>query len=374
VKSAGPSTPVQVLGLQSVPNAGDEFRSSDTEKTARTVAEAASSVSASRTSAATAGAARREARDIFSQIQSARWHAQPGHQGDVQVRSKRHRVAACLERDEVKLAFVHRGVGGITENDISLAATQRTLIGSTCVPIARRARWPMSKASRSAPTNHLQAARGHRTSDGGHARPEFEEVITGEPKCARSSVPASAPSRLPRAHRRHQPRSKVRFLRRLHHLEGSISRSSGSRTTLAKCARASSAASVSATSRTEAGRPHRDLRRARDRSRLMADLEFFFDPVCPGRGSRRVVVEVEQLRSYEVLWRFISLKMINEQLSADWYTPEYRLRTWPASTRTGVRRGASAARNAEVARSTRLGVASTTTVVAPTSTPIRSRS
>ncbi|MDO9176068.1 MAG: translation initiation factor IF-2, partial [Actinomycetota bacterium] len=40
VKTAGPSTPVQVLGLQSVPNAGDEFRSSETEKTARTVAEA----------------------------------------------------------------------------------------------------------------------------------------------------------------------------------------------------------------------------------------------------------------------------------------------------------------------------------------------
>jgi hypothetical protein len=35
VKTAGPSTPVQVLGLQSVPNAGDEFRSSDTEKTAK---------------------------------------------------------------------------------------------------------------------------------------------------------------------------------------------------------------------------------------------------------------------------------------------------------------------------------------------------
>ena len=40
VKSAGPTTPVQVLGLQSVPNAGDEFRSSETEKTARTVGEA----------------------------------------------------------------------------------------------------------------------------------------------------------------------------------------------------------------------------------------------------------------------------------------------------------------------------------------------
>ena len=40
IKEAGPSTPVQVLGLSSVPNAGDEFRAAPDEKTARTVAEA----------------------------------------------------------------------------------------------------------------------------------------------------------------------------------------------------------------------------------------------------------------------------------------------------------------------------------------------
>ena len=40
VKSAGPSTPVQVLGLSSVPEAGDEFRAAPDEKIARTVGEA----------------------------------------------------------------------------------------------------------------------------------------------------------------------------------------------------------------------------------------------------------------------------------------------------------------------------------------------
>ena len=57
----------------------------------------------------------------------------------------------------------------------------------------------------------------------------------------------------------------------------------------------------------------------------MADLEFFFDPVCPWAWiTSRWVAEVQQLRDYDVTWRFISLKMINESRTSDWYTPEYR--------------------------------------------------
>jgi mycothiol-dependent nitroreductase-like protein len=57
----------------------------------------------------------------------------------------------------------------------------------------------------------------------------------------------------------------------------------------------------------------------------MADLEFFFDPVCPWAWiTSRWVTEVQQLRRYDVTWRFISLKMINEHRDDDWYTPEYR--------------------------------------------------
>jgi hypothetical protein len=45
----------------------------------------------------------------------------------------------------------------------------------------------------------------------------------------------------------------------------------------------------------------------------MADLEYFFDPVCPFAWiTSRWVVEVQGLRDYEVTWRFINLKMINE--------------------------------------------------------------
>ena len=57
----------------------------------------------------------------------------------------------------------------------------------------------------------------------------------------------------------------------------------------------------------------------------MADLEFFFDPVCPWAWiTSRWVTEVQQQRHYQVRWRFIALAVINEQRTSDWYTPQYR--------------------------------------------------
>ena len=57
----------------------------------------------------------------------------------------------------------------------------------------------------------------------------------------------------------------------------------------------------------------------------MADLEFYFDPVCPFAWiTSRWVKEVQSLRDYDVTWKYISLKMINENRTEDWYTTEYR--------------------------------------------------
>jgi 2-hydroxychromene-2-carboxylate isomerase len=47
---------------------------------------------------------------------------------------------------------------------------------------------------------------------------------------------------------------------------------------------------------------------------MAADLEFYFDPVCPWAWiTSRWVTNVQQLRNYDVSWRFISLKMINAE-------------------------------------------------------------
>ena len=88
-----------------------------------------------------------------------------------------------LERDEVKLAFVHRGVGGITENDITLAATSNaTIIGFNVRP-DRKARELAERGRRRDPhlRDHLPGARRHRERHASAcSRPEFEEVVTGE--------------------------------------------------------------------------------------------------------------------------------------------------------------------------------------------------
>ena len=50
----------------------------------------------------------------------------------------------------------------------------------------------------------------------------------------------------------------------------------------------------------------------------MADLEFFFDPVCPWAGiTSRWVTEVQGHRCLDVVWRFASLAIINEESDAD---------------------------------------------------------
>lgn len=57
----------------------------------------------------------------------------------------------------------------------------------------------------------------------------------------------------------------------------------------------------------------------------MADLEFFFDPICPWAWvTSRWVVEAQQLRDYDVQWRFISLKMVNEARTDGNYDDKFR--------------------------------------------------
>ncbi len=185
IKEAGPSTPVQVLGLSTVPNAGDEFRAAPDERTARTVGEA-------REARQRAKSQRGDARvqkgvkleDVFSQIQAGEVATlnliiKADVQGSLEAVSESLRR---LERDEVKLAFVHRGVGGVTENDITLAsATNATIIGFNVRP-DRKAR-DLAEAEKVEIRTYeiiYKLLEDIEKAMLGMLAPEYEEVITGE--------------------------------------------------------------------------------------------------------------------------------------------------------------------------------------------------
>jgi len=143
VKEAPPSTPVQVLGFSEPPQAGDELRVAKDQATARTLGEARAQrfrLSGHLPVASAATGAKLE--DLFEQIRRGETATlnlvvKTDVQGSLEAVVESLRK---LERDDVKLSFVHRGVGGITENDVQLAkASNATIIGFNVRP-DRRAR------------------------------------------------------------------------------------------------------------------------------------------------------------------------------------------------------------------------------------------
>ncbi len=186
VKEAGPSTPVQVLGLSTVPGAGDEFRAAPDLKTAKTVAEAREHGPEARASQRGDARVNRGVKleDIFEQIQKGEAATlnlvlKADVQGSLEALTESLRK---LERDEVKLAFVHRAVGGISENDITLAATTNaTIIGFNVRP-DRKARELADAEDVEIRTYEIiyQLLEDIERAMVGMLAPEFEEVVTGE--------------------------------------------------------------------------------------------------------------------------------------------------------------------------------------------------
>lgn len=186
VKEAGPSTPVQVLGLSDVASSGDQFVVANDEKTARSVAETRErwkrEIQRSRDASALASGARLE--DIFEQIQR-------GEQArlNVIVKADVHGSLEAvteslrkLEREEVKVSFVLRGVGGITKSDIQLASTANaTIIGFNVRP-DRQARELADEENVEIRTYEIiyKLLEDIETAMVGMLAPEFEEVVTGE--------------------------------------------------------------------------------------------------------------------------------------------------------------------------------------------------
>ena len=186
IKEALPSMPVQVLGLSDVANAGDPFIVAPDDKTGRSVAETRGhwqrQSGLAGTASATGGGARLE--DIFSQIQAGETATlnlivKADVTGSLEAVTESLRK---LERDEVRLSFVHRGVGGITENDIQLAsASNATIIGFNVRP-DRKARELAEQEDVEIRTYEIiyKLLEDVENAMLGMLAPEYEEVVTGD--------------------------------------------------------------------------------------------------------------------------------------------------------------------------------------------------
>ena len=185
IKVAGPSTPVEVLGLSSVPAAGDEFRAAPDEKIARTVGEAREhhrKIRDQRADARVKTGTKLE--DIFAQIQSGESATlnlilKADVQGSLEAVTESLRK---LGSNEVDVTFVHRGVGGITANDISLAeTTNATILGFNVRP-DRKSRELADAQNVEIRTYEIiyKLLEDIEQAMVGMLAPEYEEVVTGD--------------------------------------------------------------------------------------------------------------------------------------------------------------------------------------------------
>jgi len=127
IDDAGPSMPVEILGLSAVPSAGDEFAAVENEARAREIAD----YRQRRARDARASASQRGTLEqMFSKIQS-------GEQRELavviktDVQGSAEAISSAVENlatDEVGVRLLHSGVGGINESDITLAKASDALV------------------------------------------------------------------------------------------------------------------------------------------------------------------------------------------------------------------------------------------------------
>lgn len=128
VKEAGPSTPVEVLGLSDVPNAGEIFISMDNEKEARSFAE--TFISEGRERMLEDTKMRMSLDDLYSQIQAGKLKqldliVKADVQGSVEAVKQ---SLLKLSNEEVVVKIIHSGVGAINESDVILASASNAII------------------------------------------------------------------------------------------------------------------------------------------------------------------------------------------------------------------------------------------------------
>ena len=132
IVEAGPSTPVEITGMQGNPSAGDKFMAFETEAEAKNVA-------SKREAAAKEAKNKKEVvslDDLFSKIQSGQKEINVVLKAD--VRGSEEAVKSSLEKinvEGVKVHVIRSGIGTITESDVVLAnASNAIIIGFNVVP------------------------------------------------------------------------------------------------------------------------------------------------------------------------------------------------------------------------------------------------
>ena len=181
IKSAGPSIPVEVLGLSEVPAAGDRFVVVKDEKTARNMAESRkekirteSHQSSNRVSL----------EDLYSQIQEGKVKelsivVKADVQGSVEA------IKQSLEKlstDDIKVRVIHGAVGAITETDVTLGAASNAIVIGFNVRPDNNAVAQAEKDSVEIKTYRIiyDAIEDVKSAMIGMLDPEYKEVVNGK--------------------------------------------------------------------------------------------------------------------------------------------------------------------------------------------------
>ena len=181
IKSAGPSIPVEILGLSEVPTAGDRFIVCKDEKTARNMAD----IRKQKIKADSHQASNRVSlEDLYSQIKEGKVKelsivVKADVQGSVEA------IRQSLEKlstDDVKVRVIHGAVGAITETDVTLAAASNALVIGFNVRPDSNATVQSEKENIEIKTYRIiyDAIEDVKSAMIGMLEPEYKEVINGK--------------------------------------------------------------------------------------------------------------------------------------------------------------------------------------------------
>ncbi|MEN9287997.1 MAG: hypothetical protein RLZ88_667 [Actinomycetota bacterium] len=182
VEAAEPSRPVQVLGLQSVPRAGDTFVVTDDERQARQIAEKREA--ADRNALLAKSRKRISLEDFTKALEDGKVESlNLVIKGDVSgaVEALEDSLLKIEVDDSVQLRIIHRGVGAITESDVNLATVDNAIIIGFNVRPDKKAKEHADREG--VDIRHYSviyaALEDIENALKGMLKPEFEEVQTG---------------------------------------------------------------------------------------------------------------------------------------------------------------------------------------------------